>query len=567
MSSVDARGLASWLASADDDVLTRLFARRRVASNTAWADFFDAAEALLEPASIARGAAALGRIDGEALDRAVGGGTTVAAGPTRDALVAAALVTPQGEPYAAVRSAWPSLSRAADDEAPIGAGESDAEVAERAFTAISSLADVLNLALPAPLGRTGAGALGANDRRRLVDAGAVADPDIADELLAIAEQAGLLRAGDRDWRVTAAAADWLTGNTVERWRGVAAGMRDALPGALRTADGGWMPVPEWPSAYPFDAAWPPRAHRLVRQWRRWGVVDAAGRPTGWAAGFASGGDVAVDVLRDLLPGEVDRIFLQNDLSAIAPGPLEPAIDARLRRIARRESRAQASTYRFSAESLGAALAAGEDASELADFLRGISLTGLPQPLAYELERAATRHGRIRVGADATGTTQVTASDSNLLDTLVVDQALRPIGLVPDAGRLVTRAEVETVFWMLADARYPVVAVDLDGSPRLLHRARLADEPASGSDPYASLVERLRSAHAQDSDAAWLGRELEQAVRGRTVLEVSVRLPDGGTRSFVLEATGLGGGRLRGRDRAADVERTLPVSSIVSVQPA
>jgi hypothetical protein len=79
---------------------------------------------------------------------------------------------------------------------------------------------------------------------------------------------------------------------------------------------------------------------------------------------------------------------------------------------------------------------------------------------------------------------------------------------------------------------------------------------------------MRQAHSSgDADAAWLGRELEQAVKARAVITVSVRLPDGTTRDFVLEATGLGGGRLRGRDRASDVERTLPVSSIVSARLA
>jgi len=52
-----------------------------------------------------------------------------------------------------------------------------------------------------------------------------------------------------------------------------------------------------------------------------------------------------------------------------------------------------------------------------------------------------------------------------------------------------------------------------------------------------------------------------------VLVVEVAMPDGSTRELTLEATGLGGGRLRGKDRAADVERTLPVSSIRSVRPA
>ena len=57
------------------------------------------------------------------------------------------------------------------------------------------------------------------------------------------------------------------------------------------------------------------------------------------------------------------------------------------------------------------------------------------------------------------------------------------------------------------------------------------------------------------------------MRTKSEIVVVVRMPDGSERSLTLEASGLGGGRLRGRDRHADVERTLPVSSIVSVQPA
>ena len=62
-------------------------------------------------------------------------------------------------------------------------------------------------------------------------------------------------------------------------------------------------------------------------------------------------------------------------------------------------------------------------------------------------------------------------------------------------------------------------------------------------------------------------ELEQAVRARETIVVAVRLPDGTEREFTIEATGLGGGRLRGLDRMVDVERTLPVSSITRIGPA
>ena len=80
-------------------------------------------------------------------------------------------------------------------------------------------------------------------------------------------------------------------------------------------------------------------------------------------------------------------------------------------------------------------------------------------------------------------------------------------------------------------------------------AQPAPEPVA---VYAGLLARLRSAESGDADAAWLGRELEQAVRARETIVVAVRLPDGTEREFTIEATGLGGGRLRGLDRNVDV---------------
>ena len=56
----DERTLATWLASLDDNALADLFTRRGVSPAASWRDFFDAAEALLDPASIDR---ALARLD------------------------------------------------------------------------------------------------------------------------------------------------------------------------------------------------------------------------------------------------------------------------------------------------------------------------------------------------------------------------------------------------------------------------------------------------------------------------------------------------------------------------
>ncbi len=125
-----------------------------------------------------------------------------------------------------------------------------------------------------------------------------------------------------------------------------------------------------------------------------------------------------------------------------------------------------------------------------------------------------------------------------------------------------------MYWSLADARYPVVALGPSGAPEPLHRRAATADAVASSDPretYSRLIAVLRAGHRTDGEAAWLGRELEQAVRARAEIVVVVKMPDGSERALTLEAAGLGGGRLRGRDRAADIERTLPVTSIVSVR--
>lgn len=569
MAASDARALATQLASLDDAALAALLDARGVATSAPLADLYDLAEALLDPASIARGLERLERADVEALETATDAGAAA-----RERLRRLALLDDDGCVYGAVAAALAAAPRAAapptDPARPDDAArpENEAHAAERAFTAVASLADVLQSTAVSPLTRIGSGALGALDRRRLVDAGAVDDPDAADTIVEIGERAGLLTPHEREVRLTPAGRDWLSAATPARWAAVAEALRETLPAGLRTPDGGWIPLADWPGAYPLDPLWPAAAARGRRLLEQWAVVGPDGSPSPWAAPLARGGGADTAALAALLPPEVDRVFLQNDLTAIAPGPLAPAVGLRLQRIARRESRAQASTYRFTAESLAGALSAGETAASLRAFLQEISLTGIPQPLSYEIERSAERHGGVRVGADAAGRTRITGA-AELVAAVAVDQSLRPLGLVRDGDGLVTRSSPETAFWMLADARYPVVATGPDGAPRTVTREVVAD-PASAPtalERHGALVARLRDAHGTGSDAAWLGRELEQAVRERAVVAVDVQLPDGATRTLTLELTGIGGGRLRGLDRGADVERTLPIASIRAVRPA
>ncbi|HWI30271.1 MAG TPA: helicase-associated domain-containing protein [Microbacterium sp.] len=568
--TTDARTLATRLAARDDHDLARLFDERKVADGSPWRDFFDAAEALLDAASIAHALADLPRPLAAELVRAVQGATPVR-GEAAAPLEALALIDESGRPYAAVATALAGAEIAeSPSSSPAPASpEHAARAAERAFTTIGALAETLIACLHTPLGRIGTGLVGAVDRRRLVDQGVVADPAEVDGLIALAETAGLLRPSARAWMATAAGAAWLREPTAARWASIARGLRAALPAGLRTAEGGWLDPAQWPAAYPLDPAWPARAAALLDQARLAGLVADDGGEPPWAAPLRRGEDADASSLQALLPSEVERVYLQNDLTAIAPGPLAPSLDVRLRTMAVRESHAQASTYRFTADSIASALTEGETAETLREFLAQLSLTGVPQPLEYLIERTGTRYGLVRVGVDpASGRTEITSADGGVTEMLAVDQALRPLGLSREGDGLRSRVARDAVYWALADARYPVIAVDETGRPETLHRFRLAPAEA-GTDGrperYATLVATLRAGQGADADTAWLGRELDAAVRTRSIVAVVVALPDGSSREFLLEATGLGGGRLRGRDKGADVERTLPVSSIVSVR--
>jgi hypothetical protein len=213
-----------------------------------------------------------------------------------------------------------------------------------------------------------------------------------------------------------------------------------------------------------------------------------------------------------------------------------------------------------------AFVAGETEHSILEFLGSISLTGIPQPLSYLIAQTAQRHGLVRVSTDdETGRTRIESSDPHLIQAMAVDQSLRPLALSTHVDSLTTRVGRETVYWALTDARYPATLVGADGAllVRERHPAPPAPLPSTDSSDLAPLITRLRSHQGPDADAAWLDRELEAAVRAKSVLQVTVGMPDGSTRELLLEATGIGGGRLRGRDRAADVERTLPVSSILT----
>lgn len=560
--SLDARGLAGALAALSDTELRAVLLARGASPTASWRDPFDAAEALLEPASVRAALTTLTAAEAADLSSAVRHRTPATDGTGR--LEALALVA-AGVPYPSVADVVRSLPGVPVPNPTGSIARDSPAAAEHAFTAAGQLADLLLASYVRPLTVIGTGSIAAGDRKRLVEDGLVRDPDDIDDLVWIAGCAGLLRLVEREWLVSRLAAEWLRASTADRWVHLARTFRDRLPAGLRR-DSRWALPEDWEHAYPWNPDWDAKtwSHRAVLL----GLIDSETLlPTPWAQ---SDDAASRELLAGHLPHEVDRVYLQNDLSVIAPGPLAPALDIRLRSAADRESHAQASTYRFTPDSLQRALAQGETEESLRDFLTGLSLTGIPQPLSYLIAETARRHGTITVGADpVSGRTRVRVGSVALRDTLSIDQTLRPLGLLRDGDDLISRVGRDSVARALAEAHYPVAVVNSAGEPEPLQAGRLAPEDAADAlapdlDP---LVTRLRSADAADLEAAWMQRELEAAVHARALLHVTVALPDGAERTFTLEASGIGGGRLRGLDRAADVERVLPISHITHLAVA
>ena len=92
------------------------------------------------------------------------------------------------------------------------------------------------------------------------------------------------------------------------------------------------------------------------------------------------GDDPTPILAALLPEPVDHVLIQADLTAVAPGPLEPGLARSLQLLADVESRGTATVYRFGASSVRRALDAGWTAAEVHAFLASVSRTPVPQPL-------------------------------------------------------------------------------------------------------------------------------------------------------------------------------------------
>jgi hypothetical protein len=621
--------LAARLRQYDEAELAALIRRRRVAPATL-DDLFDLAEALLDDTSIASAVADLPRASLAALATAVeldpdGRGVALDTLATRlgvsnadivAALTIAAerLVVVLDDDTVLVPSAvgsalagrgtagTPELSAFAlrDAPAPSPLRPVDADdiarlnrvAAEHAFECVVRIGEITRSLDREPARLLARGGVSLPDARRVAAEAAISDEALADHLT-LARSAHLVADTSDELIATETAERWRAQPLGDRWATLAAAWSDALPDPLRVelarravAGAGDRTAELVAWLYPAaDALLTERLDALDRQAALLGITVGGRASTVGAALLSAGSDVATSALAPLLPPEVRQVYLQHDLTIVSPGPLAAELDERLRGIADVEAAGLAGRYRLSADSVTRAIARGETADTLTRFLTELSLTGVPQPVAYLIDETARRYGSIRVGmlgadesTELAATTSIRSDDPAMIDTLSVDATLTPLGLTRTGPhRLVSRLDPSLVLGTLIDARYPAAPEEGEhpiAPARALRRrgrapgTRLPATAASAGDPVLEAARRLHGATSSADAAggdAWVARQWELALRAKLPVHVTVRLPDGTERDFDLEPTGIAAGRVRGRDLAADVERTLPISSIAALE--
>ncbi|MDH6237830.1 helicase-associated domain-containing protein [Cryobacterium sp. CG_9.6] len=634
--------LATRLRALDDATLRAALEARMVAP-TGIKDFFDLADALLEPSavqktlthldraslsvlatagelirSVAAEAARLNALDpaastplapavptltdiAEHLSSVSGVEVTtehVAAHAAElDSVLLCLLADGQLSPYDAVSAqlaTWPAqglpstteLATLAAPDALAPASEFDITftnrlAAERAFASVSSIAELVSELARDPARELSRGGLGLPDTKRLALVMGVEVDSVA-VLVAIAARAELIAHSEGYWMETETGEAWLLHPTPERWATLAEAWHADVPRSVRDIlpqepgivwGSGLQGFVDW--MYPAGGEW--MAAQVAEFARSAEILGITAQETTSVAGaqlLSGDPEAAQATMTDSLPTEVGAVYLQHDLSIVAPGPLAPSIDARLRSLADVEGRELASSYRITAASVNRALAAGENADTMLAFLGAISLTGIPQPVQYLIEESASRYGRIRVGSLPAGSapnqSYVRSDDAELLGTIAVDQTLSALGLERHDHQLITRFASDLVFWALSDARYPVAAEDSAHEIVHLRRHQVARViPPTPVDPAQTLVDKLRASDGSEVMAAdaWLARQLDSAIRSKATVMVSISMPGGVVVDYLLEPASVGGGRFRARDRRADIERTLPISSILSITPA
>lgn len=573
--------VASALRRMDDATLVKLATARSI-NTTHLRDFFDFADSLTAPKAISSAIASLSNRQLDALRSVIDGGKPEP--KIADELVRLAIIEKTEKGFAAfdssasmlqdlssVRTA--TLSVIDQSQEILGVEEIARDARLAIFDILQALTELILDLEQRYIREVGKRGVGLPDIKRL--ASHLRKPnDYAKSVFEIALWTNIAVVENGRWQLGSQADVWLSWtdnlrfeHLVKYWLELLgeAGSRelssvqagDALSHALR-------------SSYQFaDVAVNSKLNRIASLAEIIGLV-ARGQAAPWFAAVISGKlTQAAKLMAAGLPTPASKLIVQADLTLVAPSPLPTELEIKLRRIADTEQIGMASSYRLSALSVSNGLESGMSAEAIRDLLESLSANPLPQPVDYLLREAEARFGRLRVGpAKQEGHSNIASDDRILLAEIQNNQKLKPLSLhFTEAGELHTRFEPELVYYALRDAGYVVVQVDQENNI-ISPTASIARSDATLA--RGSLENDIRRMREQDAklgsqpDDDDLLRQIQLAIKNKAKVLVTVTGADGKPIEYLIEPVGLANGRLRAKDRKADIERTLPLASVTGI---
>ena len=284
-------------------------------------------------------------------------------------------------------------------------------------------------------------------------------------------------------------------------------------------------------------------------------------------------------LQTLFPEPVDRIVIQADLTAVAPGPLAYAVARDLRLLADQESRGGGGVFRFSAASMRRAFDAGWSAEDVHRWLAehsvhrrtaAAAVSGRRRPAAARQHPgrpgrgvpAARRRGPGRVAAESPGRRRRSASGRSHRAVLIATvEESELVGLLHELGQTPAVEDASGTI-VSAPAAQRVSRAAAAVRPRTRTTGRRDRRRAAGRRTGAPRRRIDRGSVTEDALD-----QLRLATREALAVRVVYVSADGSPTERELAPLDLEAGSVRAVDRASAQVITIPLARISSVVPA
>jgi hypothetical protein len=462
-----------------------------------------------------------------------------------------------------------SLSVVSQEEAAPDQNAIDLDCGIQAFEAMQAVTELIFDLDQHLVREVSKGSLGLPDIKR-ASAHLGKSKEYVKTIFELAKVAGLISSNDKRFQPTSLADNWITATPKTRWLILCgawlallgpAGAKEVLAQLTQRRSSSVKKLIQL--AFPFATLAPAsRINRLADMADQIGL-SSAGISASWLPEVLSNKLAsAAKSLESRLPSQQDRIIIQADLSIITPGPLVSSLEVQLRKFADTESIGLATSYRISPLSISCGLEEGMTEAQIRALLQKLNGAGLPQPVDYLIRETAERFGRLKIQAAAKGSLLI-SSDDILAKQITMDSKLKPLMLGNSEAGITSPLDAQALYHALRENGYLAVLVDDSGNviaPSSIHKS------SGESAVLAEQIERLRTQDVEMADAAPasdMERKILLALKTKSMLQVQINA-NGKIMDFLLEPIGIANGRLRARDRKADIERTLPVSAITSI---